>query len=318
MGEHTNIKQLTVQAPKQGGNISLSYQCFGQDPATHPVVMINHALTGDANVTGENGWWNALVGPGKVIDTHRFAVVAFNIPGNGVLGSQLDDYEKYNTGDVAQWFKQGLEQLQIDQLYALVGGSVGGCIGWEFMTQFGDCVARFIPIATDWKSTDWLIANCYLQKLILQNSNDPVHDARVHAMLCYRTQASFEKRFGRTINEDAGMFNVETWLRHHGEKLKNRFGLTSYFTVNHFLQSVNCEREGTPLSALFENSKTSFHLVGIDSDMFFTADQIQSTYQTLKAVGVSVEYHEIESIYGHDAFLIEYAQMEKILTPLFT
>ena len=317
MDQKQDIQQITVQAPRDLGAIRLSYQVFGQDLHSHPVVMVNHALTGDANISGDSGWWNRLVGPGKAIDTHRFAVISFNIPGNGVLGATLPNFKDYHTADIAYLFYQALDQLHIGNLYALVGGSIGGCIGWEFMAQFGNKVERFVPIATDWKSTDWLIANCYLQELILKNSKDPVYDARVHAMLCYRTPISFSHRFDRTINEDEGLYNVETWLRHHGNKLKNRFCLQSYLTVNHLLQSVNSERAGRSLTEIFAQSKTTFHLVSVDTDLFFTPEPIRATYQLLKENNNDVYYHEIQSLYGHDAFLIEYDQMEKILSPIF-
>ena len=173
-----------MTAPRNLGVVSLSYQLFGQSLATHPVVMINHALTGDAQVTGKGGWWHQLVGSGKTIDTNRFAIVAFNIPGNGVLDSQLNNYTDFHTGDIAELFYQGLQQLGVQKLFAVIGGSIGGCIGWEFMVQHSSMVEPFIPIATDWKATDWLIANTYLQDQILKNSSNPVHDARLHAMMC--------------------------------------------------------------------------------------------------------------------------------------
>jgi len=317
MQSSQDIRQILVKAPRNLGVVSLSYQLFGQNLATHPVVMINHALTGDAQITGKGGWWRQLVGPGKTIDTNRFAIVAFNIPGNGVLDSQLNNYTDFHTGDIAELFYQGLEQLGIQKLFAVIGGSIGGCIGWEFMVQHSSIVEHFIPIATDWKATDWLIANTYLQDQILKNSSNPVNDARLHAMMCYRTPESFAYRFQRTVNEEAQMFNVETWLRHHGEKLKRRFSLHSYLTVNHLLRSVNSERNGTSLAKTLTTAKTQFHLIGIDSDLFFTPNQIQTTFETLKAKGVTVSYAEIQSLHGHDAFLIEYEQMDQFLTPIF-
>lgn len=317
MDAFADIQKLTIQAPRGLGELVVSYQHFGQDTATHPVIMINHALTGDAQVTGANGWWNKLVGPKQTIDTEQYAIISFNIPGNGVLDSQLDSYTEYHTADIATIFREGLRQLGIHKLYALVGGSIGGCIGWEFMVQYGDLVERFIPIATDWKATDWLIANTYLQDQILQNSSKPVHDARIHAMLCYRTPESLAYRFQRTLNKDEDLFNVETWLRHHGDKLSKRFTHQSYLTVNHLLRSVNSERNGQSLAEVFADSQAAFYLIGIDTDLFFTPHQIKQTYEDLKSVGVTISYNEINSIHGHDAFLIEYEQMDAILKPIF-
>lgn len=317
MNLSSHIKQIEVKAPRDLGPIGLSYQFFGQDPKTHPVVMVNHALTGDAQVTGPEGWWNRFVGPNKTINTERFAIISFNIPGNGVLNSQLANYSDFHTGDIAHIFWEGLQNLGIEKLFALIGGSIGGCIGWEFMAKFGDCVERFIPVATDWKASDWLIANTYLQDQILKNSSNPVHDARLHAMLCYRSPQSFADRFLRTFNEEENLFNVETWLRHHGEKLRKRFSTHSYLVVNHLLRSVNTERSGRPLEEIFSNSSTQFYLVGIDTDLFFIPSEIKETYERLKTAGVAISYLEIQSPHGHDAFLIEYQQMEHLLKPIF-
>ena len=219
-----------------------------------------------------------------------------------MLNSQLANYSDFHTGDIAHIFWEGLQNLGIEKLFALIGGSIGGCIGWEFMAKFGDCVERFIPVATDWKASDWLIANTYLQDQILKNSSNPVHDARLHAMLCYRSPQSFADRFLRTFNEEENLFNVETWLRHHGEKLRKRFSTHSYLLVNHLLRSVNTERSGRPLEEIFSNSSTQFYLVGIDTDLFFIPSEIKETYEKLKTAGVAISYMEIQSPHGHDAF----------------
>lgn len=103
---------------------------------------------------------------------------------------------------------------------------------------------HFIPVATDWKSTDWLIANCQIQEQFLVNSKNPVHDARMHAMLCYRTPASFKERFQRTKNDALKIFNVESWLLHHGNKLQERYQLSSYKLMNQLLKTIDVTNNG--------------------------------------------------------------------------
>ena len=98
---------------------------------TAPIVLVNHALTGNSNVTGSEGWWSALIGEGKCIDTNKYTILAFNIPGNGYDGFVIENYKDFVAGDIAHIFLRGLEELKIDKLFALIGGSLGGGIAWE-------------------------------------------------------------------------------------------------------------------------------------------------------------------------------------------
>jgi homoserine O-acetyltransferase len=117
-------------------SIDLHYQQFGCELGTAPVVLVNHSLTGDAQLTGNGGWWNEIIGPAQTIDTQRYTVIGFNIPGNGVLNQTFSTPEDFHTGDIAALFLQGLKVLKIEKLYALIGGSIGGGIAWE-MAGFG-------------------------------------------------------------------------------------------------------------------------------------------------------------------------------------
>ena len=208
------IINFITESNKKVNEIQLSYQIFGCDLGTAPVVLINHALTGNSNVAGKGGWWSTLVGNDKVIDTKQYTVLAFNIPGNGFDGFLIQDYKDFIARDIARLFLLGLEKLQVTNLFGLIGGSLGGGIAWEMVVLNPKITTHFIPVATDWKSTDWLIANCQIQEQILLNSCSPVQDARMHGMLCYRTPESFKARFQRSRNEDLKLFNVESWLLH--------------------------------------------------------------------------------------------------------
>src|SRR5690606_28014485 len=143
---------------------------FGKALGTAPVVLVNHALTGNSKVAGETGWWTDLVGDDKVIDTKLYTVLAFNIPGNGFDGFVIENYKDFVARDIAKLFLIGLEKLKIDKLFALIGGSLGGGIAWEMAVLNPNITENLIPVATDWKSTDWLIANCQIQEQILVNS----------------------------------------------------------------------------------------------------------------------------------------------------
>jgi len=296
-------------------NLSLSYQLFGRPLHSAPIVLINHALTGNSNVAGEGGWWTDLCGKGKVIDTDTYTILAFNIPGNGYDGFLLENYKDFVARDMAHIFIKGLQQLKIPKLYALVGGSLGGGIAWEMAAIAPALCTHLLIIASDWKSTDWLIANCQIQEQFLTNSSKPLHDARMHAMLCYRTPASFKARFQRSVNENNNLFNVESWLLHHGNKLEERFQLSAYKLMNQLLKTIDITKGRS--NNVLETISSNIHIVAVDSDLFFTAEENRETQRVMSLTHPNVSYDEINSVHGHDAFLIEFDQLEKMVAPIF-
>ena len=298
-------------------DIQLSYEVFGKLLGDAPIVLVNHALTGNSNVTGETGWWSDLIGKGKCIDTEKYTILAFNVPGNGYDGFVIDAYKEFTAGDIAQIFLLGLKRLKIKRLFAIIGGSLGGGLAWEMATLNPQLAEHLIPVASDWKSTDWLIANCQIQEQILVNSKEPVQDARMHAMLCYRTPASFKERFKRTTNEELNVFNVESWLMHHGKKLQERFQLSAYKLMNQLLKTIDVTRNGESAFDALEVSDTKIHIIGVNSDLFFTAEENKETYKKLALTNANVTYGEVQSVHGHDAFLMEFQQLEKLLEPVF-
>ncbi|MEZ4810541.1 MAG: bifunctional aspartate kinase/homoserine dehydrogenase I [Allomuricauda sp.] len=298
-------------------DIELSYQLYGQPLHSAPIVLVNHALTGNSNVTGDKGWWSDLIGKDKCINTDTYTILAFNIPGNGYDGFVVDNYKDFVAGDIARIFLQGLEQLKIDRLFAIIGGSLGGGIAWEMAAQNPNITEHLIPVASDWKSTDWLIANCQIQEQFLVNSKQPVHDARMHAMLCYRTPESFKERFKRSTNDELQVFNVESWLMHHGKKLQERFQLSAYKLMNQLLKTIDITRDGDDAFRSLQESDTQIHIIGVNSDLFFSAEENKETFRRLAQANTNVTYGEVQSLHGHDAFLMEFEQLEKLLEPVF-
>ncbi|WP_335964616.1 bifunctional aspartate kinase/homoserine dehydrogenase I [Galbibacter sp. PAP.153] len=313
---HIPLKNFTTLSGATQ-DLNLSYQLFGKPLHSAPIVMVNHALTGNSDVSGNNGWWKDLIGDGRAIDTTIYTIVSFNIPGNGYDGFIIDNYKDFVARDIARIFLLGLERLEILKLYALIGGSLGGGIAWEMAAIKPDITRHLIPVATDWKSTDWLIANCQIQEQFLVNSKQPVHDARMHAMLCYRTPESFKERFKRTTNEELQVFNVESWLLHHGKKLQERFQLSAYKLMNQLLKTIDVTRGRPEHFNVLETIDAYVHIIGVSSDLFFTAEENRETYKQLAQSSDRVRYGEVVSVHGHDAFLIEYEQLEKLIGGIF-
>ena len=318
-----NLQKINLDYTTKSGKtteIVLSYQQFGKPLHEAPIVMINHALTGNSNVTGKGGWWNPIVGPNKVIDTNVFTVLAFNIPGNGhdqVSNNLVENYKDFTARDIAEIFAKALDHLKITQLFAVIGGSVGGGLAWELAALKPTLIEHLIPIASDWKSTDWLIANCYIQEQILNNSSQPLIDARMHAMSLYRTPESFKAKFDRILQKEENVFAVESWLNYHGNVLNNRFQLAAYKMMNQVLKTIDITQGSNDFVEVASKIKSKIHIVTINSDLFFKAKENWDTYVDLKPHKDTVSISEIQSIHGHDAFLIEYDQLEAILETIF-
>lgn len=287
-------------------DVPLSYQIFGQELHSAPVVMINHALTGNSDVAGEKGWWKDVVGENKTIDTNKFTIICFNVPGNGFDNFFFENPEDFTTKDIAKVFLDGLQLLQILQLDFLIGGSIGGSIGWEMLSLNPEITKTFVPIATDYKTADWLNSQCLVQKFLLESEEKPLEKARIHAMLCYRTPESLNFRFKNEIDAEKKVRKSNDWLNYHGKALSERFSLKAYRLMNQLLMSIDADLNS------IKKSKAKIHLVSVDSDLFFPAFEVKNTFEVLRN-NQNIFYHEITSIHGHDAFLMEYEQLSTIL-----
>ena len=318
--EKIDIFNFDLENGKQKVYIPLFFQQFGKPIGNSPIVVVNHALTGNSNITGKTGWWKDLIGENKIIDTNYFTVIAFNIPGNGYddnLYNLIANYQDFTIRDIARIFWEGLLSLKINNVFSVIGGSLGGALAWEMAVLFPEKVENLIPIATDWKATDWVIANVLIQDQILNNSDDPIADARLHAMLLYRTPQSINLRFQRNKFNNLSIFQIENWLINHGLKLKNRFRLSAYKLMNHLLKTNDITRGREDFLATAKTISANIHIVAVDTDYFFVADENKETYELLKPSKENVFYHQIISIHGHDAFLIEFDQLAQILEPIF-
>lgn len=304
--QHIKLQKFQLQSGKNL-DVDFSYQLFGKELFTAPIVLVNHALTGNSNVSGENGWWNTLIGKDKVINTDEFTIICFNIPGNGFDGNLIENVEDFTTKDIAEIFLSGLEFLKIEKLHSLIGGSLGGAIGWEMLSIKNDLAENFIPIASDYKTSDWLHSQCLVQKFLLESDKEPLQKARIHAMLCYRTPESLNLRFNREIDAEKEILKSHDWLNFHGKRLNERFSLKAYRLMNHLLMTIDAD------SKKIEHIKAKIHLVSVDSDLFFPAFEIKNCFEILNKNRQNIFYHEIKSIHGHDAFLMEYEQLNKIL-----
>jgi len=314
---HT-IRNYTTYRGIQYEKLDVSYEVFGCELNTAPVILVNHALTGNSDVIStEKGWWKDLIGEKKSIDLNKYTIIAFNILGNGYDQVIIKNYKDFIAKDIAQIFYLVLKDLNVHRLFATIGGSLGGGIAWELAALHPNFIEYLIPIASDWKSTDWIIGHNAIQESILLNSKEPLQDARKMAMLFYRTPKSFTRKFNRTKSIDGNLYNVESWLEHHGKKLEHRFRKEAYLMMNHLLSTIDISDGQESIEDVLSQIKSTVIQIAIDTDLFFVKEETIKTKALMDQLNVKNKYYELHSDYGHDAFLIEYEQMSKILEPIF-
>lgn len=295
----------------------LTYEVFGQPLGSAPLILVGHALTANSTLVGEKGWWEPIVGPQKAIDTDRASVLCFNIPGNGYDGFFFDNEDYLTATDIARIFILGLKALDISEVALFVAGSIGGGIAWSMIAQNEVRFKRFVPIATDWKSTDWVIAHCHIQERLLQEETEwGLKLARQHAMLTYRTPQSFDTRFQR--ERKSSKYAVESWLDYHGDALSARFHAKAYRHLNRILRQIDAVPEGQTFESVFAPVQTEFFVVSITSDLLFIPTEDDKTVNALRALGKPTDHFKIYSLHGHDAFLIEHDQVAAVIKGIWS
>ncbi len=312
-----SIAGYTTTQGAQYEKITLSYELFGKKLHTAPIVLVLHALTGNSDVlSDEKGWWKELIGKNKRIDTGQYTVISFNIPGNGYTGDTIENYQDFIAKDIAILVYKVLQKIGVDGLYASIGGSLGGAISWELALYKPGFIEYLIPIACDYKSTDWILAHTFVQENILKQQ-DGLKIARQMAMLFYRTQESFVRKFNRSKTTDEQQYNVISWLIHHGEKLDSRYEIRAYLMMNRLMSSVGIELNDELFEKKLKSLKSKIIQIAVSSDILYPKEENIKTKKLLDKLGITNEYFEIESDDGHDAFLIEQGQIANYLKKIF-
>jgi homoserine O-acetyltransferase len=314
-------------------------------PARDNAVFICHALSGDAHVAGYHserdrkpGWWDMMIGPGKGIDTDKYFVICANILGGcrGTTGpSSINpatgkpwglDFPVITIEDMVKVHKRLVEHLGIAKLLAVIGGSMGGMQVLEWTARYPDAVAAAIPIATTPRQNAQMIAfDAVGRNAILADPffNDGQYQdelgpdkglaiARMVAHITYLSEQGMHEKFGRELRHadrysyDFGSeFSVETYLDYQGRAFVERFDANSYLYITKALDYYDLGAEYGSLETAFAQTQAKFLLISFSSDWLFTPAQARQVVDALLANDKDVSYSEVNSRYGHDAFLLE-------------
>ena len=272
------------------------------------VVLIAHALTGTVHATE---WWKGVVGVGAAIDPTRHAVLTANLLGgcDGTASRDDEPLPPFTTRDQATVLARVLDAFDVRAPLLICGGSLGGQVTLEFAATFPARVRQAVVLAAPAVQTAQGLAWNALMRhaLIVGGERDGLALARMIGMLSYRTPAGLEQRFGRQQGAE-GVFRVSSWLHTHGEKLVERFDATSYRSLIDAMDTHDVGRGRGGVSAALEAVASRITGAGIEGDLLYPAESVIEWTSSVHA-----RFESITSTHGHDAFLLESAQVNGIL-----
>ncbi|OGP57525.1 MAG: homoserine O-acetyltransferase [Deltaproteobacteria bacterium RBG_13_52_11b] len=335
--------ELTLESGEKLGPITVAYETYGQLNADRSnAILILHALTGDAHAAGfhkgegKPGWWDDMIGPGKAFDTRKYFVICSNILGGcrGTTGpSSINpktgkryglDFPIITISDMVQVQKHLSDHLRIDRLLSVAGGSMGGMQALEWLTAHPDRLKSAIIIATAAKHSAQQIAlNEVGRQAIMADPNwkeghyygghlpaKGLAVARMVGHITYMSETSMGEKFGRRLKDNAKKqkfsidFEVEDYLHNRGNNFVKRFDANSYLYITKAIDSFDVSR-GKPLQQAFKGIKARALVLAFKSDWLYPASQSLEIVKACKLAGIETTYCEIDSTYGHDAFLLE-------------
>ncbi len=314
---------------------------------THALSGDSHAAGYYTPQDRKPGWWDFMVGSGRPFDTDKYFIVCSNVIG-GCKGSTGPtslhpktgkpynlDFPVVTISDMVQAQKHLIDYLGIKRLQSVIGGSMGGMQVLEWAIQYHGFVASVIPIATtsrlnaqgiafdevgrqaiyadaNWKNGDYTL-----------NGNIPAQGlsvARMLAHITYLSEESMHEKFGRRLQHKEKLgydfstdFKVESYLRYQGESFIKRFDANTYLYITKAIDYYDLLRDYGSLENAFKNVESKFLVISFTSDWLFPTVQAKEIVRALKVNRKHVSFCEIDSPYGHDAFLIRNDEMEKMI-----
>jgi homoserine O-acetyltransferase len=335
--------ELALELGQKLGPINIAYETYGElNKNKTNAILVLHALSGDAHAAGFHkgektpGWWNNLIGPNKGIDTNKYFVICSNVVGGcrGSTGpSSIDPktnkpyglgFPTITIGDMVKAQVHLVSHLGIDKLLTVIGGSMGGMQVLQWMATHPEKIRSAIPIATTMKHTPQQIAfNEVGRQAIMADPNwktgryyaslKPSRGLAVARMIghvTYMSDLSMALKFGRRFREktDADKFSAEfevaRYLRYRGDNFVKRFDANSYLYITKAIDYFNI-LNGHSLTEIFKGLEAKALVIAFKSDWLYPAYQSQEIVKACKLAGVDATYCEIDSNYGHDAFLLE-------------
>jgi homoserine O-acetyltransferase len=334
--------EITLESGERLGPVTVAYETYGElNDQRSNAVLILHALSGDAHAAGfhkgdeKPGWWDDMIGPGKAFDTNQYFIICSNVLGgckgttgpssiNPKTGRQYGlDFPVISIPDMVNVQKRLIDYFRIDRLLAVAGGSMGGMQALQWMTAYPERIKSAIVIATAVKHSPQQIAFHEVGRQAIMS--DPhwkdgyyygghppakgLSVARMIGHITYMSEASMAEKFGKRYGgEKPHKFSadseVEDYLSSRGDHFVKRFDANSYLYITRAIDSFDVSG-GNKLYDVFKAVKAKVLVLAFKSDWLYPASQSLEIVRACKSAEVDTTYCEIDSTYGHDAFLLE-------------
>lgn len=336
---------LRLRSGRVLNEVDVAYETYGElNEARDNAIFVCHALTGHAHAAGlhlgekKRGWWDNIIGPGKPLDTDRFFVITPNILGgcSGTTGPlSIDpatgepyflDFPLLHMSDLVSVHRALVAHLGIETLYAGVGGSLGGMQILQWAIDAPDAMRKAVVVAASSRLSTENIAFSSVARTAIMNDPEFFDGryvehgtvprlgqkvARMMAHITYVSDVSLEAKFGRERDTAPGEmrmqpdFAVEHYLQHQGDVFLDRFDALSYLYLTRLLDYFDPFADVDAARAALASSETEFQVTSFDSDWRFDTRQSEAMVEQLRGAGVSVDFAELHSTFGHDSFLLQ-------------
>jgi homoserine O-acetyltransferase/O-succinyltransferase len=306
----------------------------------------SHHAAGTYEGDNKSGWWDGLIGQGKAVDTDKFFVICTNVIGScfGSTGPMSMRYP-YNDAyrykfpvvtilDMVKAQRILFDRLGIHQVHAIIGGSMGGMQALAFGVFFPNFAKKIIAMATTAATQPWAIAfNKIAQEAILKDPEfkngyyDPavirenglsgMAIGRMAGHISFLSPDSMERKFGREYKRNDGLyelfgkFQIESYLEYNGYNFTKWFDPLSYLYITKAINIYDLSRGFDSMEEALNKINAELYLVSFEKDLLFLPSEMESIYAMMSANGkTNVDYLEVQSDYGHDAFLVEIDKIE--------
>jgi len=324
--------------------VDVAYETYGElNAAKSNAILVLHAFSGDAHAagidkdSGNTGWWDNMIGPGKGFDTDKYHVISSNVLGgcrgttgpisiNPATGCPFAmSFPAVTIQDMVRLQKMLIDRLGIKKLLSVSGGSMGAMQALQWAVAYPDAIASAIPIAGTARHSPQQIAFNEVGRQAIMADPDwnegnyyghrpPARGlsvARMVGHITYMSDASMREKFGRRLR-DQNQFEVESYLRYRGSQFVDRFDANSYLYITKAMDYFDLTN-GHSLSAAFEGVKARFLVISFTSDWLYPSYQSLEVVRALRGRNCDVAYCELPSSYGHDAFLVNVTEQAELV-----
>ena len=345
---------MVLESGRTLGPVDIVYETYGEPNADRSnAILICHALSGDHHAAGHHdphdrrsGWWDNMIGPGKGFDTNRYWVICSNIIGGckgstGPVSIHPVTGEPYRLafpvvtiGDMVEAQKRLLDHLQVRRLYSMAGGSMGGFQVLEWALRYPERVRSAICIASAARLSAQAIAFNTVGRSAI--TRDPewhaggyegrgpeqgLATARMVGHITYLSEILLDAKFGRRLQSAdrfcynfTNEFAIESYLNYKGSAFTERFDANSYLYITKAMDYFDISRSYGPLKQAFARVAARCLFVSYSSDWLFPTSQTKEMVRAMLCNSKPVSFIEVDSRYGHDAFLVEEEKLTRIVS----